>query len=214
MVKLIVCGHSRPAFDLLQYYGLFEYLFPQTYHALQGEHGEAALKLINRALEETDARIEAEKTINPAFMIAILLWQPLQDQIQVHLNDGNNLYVAMQLAQNDVVREQLHCFAAPRRTITSVREIWMLQYQLDQTRKYRILRAYEHPRFRAGYDFLLLRAEAGEPVESLADWWTRFQEVGADAQEALMDERHGSGSRGAPKKRRPSSMHRRQRSRE
>ena len=209
LVKLIVCGHSRPAFDLLQYYGLFEYVFPQTYHALQGDQSEAALRLINRALEETDARIVAEKTINPAFMIAILLWQPLQDQIQVHLNDGNNLYVAMQLAQNDVIREQLQCFAAPRRTITSVREIWMLQYQLAQTRKHRILRAYEHPRFRAGYDFLLLRADAGEPVESLADWWTRFQTVDTDAQEALMDERHGLGSRGAPKKRRTSSLHRR-----
>lgn len=211
LVKLIVCAHSLPAFDLLHFYGLFEFLFPQTYACLLGNQSEMTSRLIKLALKETDARIAAEKSINPAFMIAILLWQPLQDRLHFHESEGNNLYVSMQLAQNDVVREQLHVFAAPRRTMTSVREIWMLQYQLAQTRKHRILRAFEHPRFRAGYDFLLLRAKAGEPVQSLADWWTEFQKVDHDRQESLMNELQGS--HGAPKKRRPSSRNRRPSSR-
>ena len=209
LIKLIVCGHSRSAFDLLQYYGLFEFLFPQTYHVLCGKKSEITSKLINRALEETDARIASEKTINPAFMIAILLWQPLQDQIEVQLQEANNQYVAMQLAQTEVLREQLRSFSAPRRTMTSVREIWMLQYQLSQTRKYRILRAYEHPRFRAGYDFLLLRAEADDSLKSLAEWWTRFQSVDSDTQAKMINELQQSSPRSAPKKRRISSRHRR-----
>jgi poly(A) polymerase len=207
VVKLIVSGASAPTFELLQYYGLFEYLFPQTYHCLSGPNGEAASRLIKVALEETDVRIASGKTINPAFMIAVLLWQPLQERRDFYENEGNNLYVAMQLAQNDVVREQLTRFAAPRRTTTTLRDIWMLQYQLAQTRKMRILRAFEHPYFRAGYDFLLLRARAGEPVDSLADWWTRFQQVDEQAQDALMEEIQVS--HGAPKKRRSSSRRRR-----
>jgi len=213
LVKLIVCGHSRSAFDLLQHYGILKYCFPQTHSVLQGDLATVASAFINRALDETDARIAAEKTINPAFMIAILLWQPLQNRIQAHLKEGNNLYVAMQLAQNEVIRDQLHCFAAPRRTITTVREIWILQYQLAQTRKYRILRAFEHPRFRAGYDFLLLRAQAGEPVDTLAEWWTHFQKVDTEAQEKMIAERQNSGSKTAPKRRRSSSVHRRSRPR-
>jgi poly(A) polymerase len=209
LVKMIVGGHSLPAFDLLQHYGLFEYLFPQTYASLFGQQGEMALRLIKLALKETDARIAAEKSINPAFMIAILLWEPLQERMQFHESEGNNLYVAMQLAQNDVVREQLRCFSAPRRVITTVREIWTLQYQLVQTRKHRVLRAYEHPRFRAGYDFLLLRAKAGEPLESLGDWWTRFQNADVETQEAMMDDLQNS--QGGSNNRNNSSRRRRPR---
>ncbi len=203
LVKIIVSGHSLAAFDQLQYYGLFEYLFPQTYHCLAGDNGDEALKLIKLAYQETDRRIAAEKSINPAFMIAILLWQPLQDRLKFHQNDGNNLYVAMQLAQNDVIKEQLRWFSAPRRTVTTVREIWMLQYQLPQTRKLRVLRAFHHPRFRAGYDFLVLRAKAGEPLQSLADWWTQFQELDSQGQEALLDSQPSSSS--GRKRRRPST---------
>jgi poly(A) polymerase len=213
LVKLIVCGHSRAAFDQLQHYGILKYCFPQTHSVLLDDQAAVASAFINRALDETDARIAAEKTINPAFMIAILLWQPLQNRIQSHLKEGNNLYVAMQLAQNEVIRDQLHCIAAPRRTMTTVREIWILQYQLAQTRKYRILRAFEHPRFRAGYDFLLLRAQAGEPVDSLAQWWTHFQTADTQTQEQMIAERQNSGSKSGPKRRRSSPTHRRLRPR-
>lgn len=206
LVKIIVGGHSLPAFELLQYYGLFELLFPQTFNSLLGQQGQQALKLIKLAFQETDARIAAEKSINPAFMIAILLWQPLQERIRFHENEGNNQYVSMQLAQNDVVKEQLRWFAAPRRTVTTVREIWMLQYQLLQTRKLRVLKAFHHPRFRAGYDFLVLRAKAGEPLQDLADWWTRFQDLDAQDQETLLD---GQPSSGGQKRRRPNNRRRR-----
>ncbi len=214
IIKIIVCGHSLRAFKHLQYYGLFEYLFPQTAEVLWEKDSESTIKLIKRAFEETDSRIAEQKTINPAFMLAILLWQPLQNKIQQHQSEGNNLYVAMQLAQTDVLREQARVFSVPRRTVTTVREIWMMQYQLAQTRKHRILRAYEHPRFRAGYDFLLLRAESDESLQSLAEWWTQFQTVDADTQMAMINEHQRSGSRPAPRKRRSSSMHRRSRTRD
>lgn len=207
LVKVIVSGHAFSAFEFLHYYGFFERVFAQTYASLIGPNSEAASSFIKVALRETDARIAQGKTINPAFMIAVLLWEPLQERREVYQNDGNSLYVAMQLAQNDVVRDQLRQLSAPRRTVTTMRDIWMLQYQLAQTRKMRILRAFEHPYFRAGYDFLVLRAKAGEPLGALADWWTRFQEVDVQTQEAMMDElQHAHG---VPKKRRSSSRRRR-----
>lgn len=204
-IKLIVSGASVQIFDLLMQFGLFEYIFPRTNHCLKGDNAESALKLLTVALQETDARISAGKTINPAFMLAVLLWYPLQERRQHYEREGHNLYVANQLAQNDVIKEQLAHLSVPRRTSTTLRDIWMLQNHLAQTRKIRILRAFHHPHFRAGYDFLLLRGRAGESVQLVADWWTRFQEADEQAQENLINELQSTqGS----KKRRPSRRRR------
>ncbi len=207
-IKLIVSGFSVQTFELLMQYGLFEYIFPHTHRCLKGSNGDSVLKFIEVALQETDARIAAGKTINPAFMLAVLLWHPLQERRQFYEQEGHNLYVANQLAQNDVIKEQLSRIASPRRTTTTLRDIWMLQNLLVQTRKMRILRAFHHQHFRAGYDFLLLRGRVGESVQSLVDWWTHFQQVDEEAQENLMNElqsMQGSKRRGSPRRRRSPS---------
>lgn len=205
-IKLIVSGFSVRVFELLTHYGLFEFIFPDTHRCLNGASGELVSSFIKVALQETDARIAVGKTINPAFMLAVLLWHPLQERRHFYEREGHNLYVANQLAQNDVLKGQLSRISSPRRTTTTLRDIWMLQNHLAQTRKMRIIRAFQHQHFRAGYDFLLLRGRAGESVQSLADWWTRFQQADEQAQEILMNElqsKSGSKKRGSRRRRSP-----------
>lgn len=202
-VKMLMGGSAETTFELLQRYDLFRHLFAQTWQSLNGEQANGAQTLIKAALRETDKRVNADKSINPAFMLAVLLWQPMQERVRVHQAAGDTLYAAMAKAQTDVLKEQARQLAPPRRIVTTLREIWMLQYQLAQTRKQRIMRAFEHPRFRAAYDFLLLRVQAGEPLAELADWWTQFQLADGSQQHAMLSKPQGEAR---PKRRRRPRM--------
>jgi len=200
-VKMLMGGKSELTFNQLQRYDLFTHLFAQTWNSINGDRSVYTSALIKAALQETDKRVNADKSINPAFMLAVLLWEPMQERVRVHQDAGETLYSAMSIAQNEVVKEQMRQLAPPRRIVTAMREIWMLQYQFSQTRKHRIMRAFEHPRFRAAYDFLLLRVQAGEPLGELAEWWTQFQQADIATQESMIDKPRSTGR---PRRRRRS----------
>ena len=200
-VKMLMGGKSELTFSQLQRYDLFTHLFEQTWNSINGDRSVYTSALVKAALQETDKRVNADKSINPAFMLAVLLWEPMQERVRVHQDAGETLYSAMSIAQNEVVKEQMRQLAPPRRIVTAMREIWMLQYQFSQTRKHRIMRAFEHPRFRAAYDFLLLRVQAGEPLGELAEWWTQFQQADIPTQESMIDKPRSTGR---PRRRRRS----------
>ena len=79
-----------------------------------------------------------------------------------------------------------------------------LAAKVNSTKGGRPYKLMEHPRFRAAYDFLLLRAESGEESKELADWWTKFQEVDADEKTKMTQGNSNSKSR-RPRRRTPAS---------
>ncbi len=183
VLKLFQEGATANAFRLLQKYHLFEQLFPQTAALLHQPHTKQLLEI---AFKNTDDRIEAGKTVSPAFLFAVILWQPLQEQIALALHQGIPSYLAMEKALQHVLKTQTVQLAAPRKLMVTVREIYVLQHQLLQRHGSRPHRTLDHPRFRAAYDLLLLRAIVDEKMKELADWWTLFYSGDAPQREKMI----------------------------
>ena len=121
--------------------------------------------------------------------------------------DGVHQSEAFRLAADEAVAEQVKNVAIPRRFTTIAREIWFFQPRLAKRTRKHAERLVEHARFRAAYDFLLLRVEAGEPLAELGDWWTKFQQVeGTAREEMLADLSVPSRNRRRPRTRRKSPI--------
>ncbi len=186
VLKLFLGGCAVQTFELLRHYGLFKYLFPQTDAWLSHEEDNFPLTLLVRALANTDLRLAEAKPVTPAFLYAALLWEPMRHAAASREAEGASELAAMQEAASEVVEAQLHHTSLPKRFALPMREIWMLQARLTRITGMRPLKLLSHTRFRAAYDFLLLRAEAGEPIQTLCEWWTEFQTLDENAQLARL----------------------------
>ena len=174
MLKLFMSGSALANFEMLRQYNLFGQLFPMTEQSLTHDDNYFQA-LVTRGMKNTDARIEQGKPVTPAFLFAVFLWQPVRERAAQLEAEGQHPVQALQHAGSQIISEQAGVMATPRRFSLPMREIWMLQLRLENKGGRRSQRLLTHPRFRAAYDFLLLRAEAGEvPVET-GDWWTEFQ---------------------------------------
>jgi poly(A) polymerase len=176
MLKLFMGGGALANFEALRHYNLFGQLFPLTEQTLTHEEQHFPLTLISHGMENTDKRIAEDKPVTPAFLFAVFLWQPVRERAAQFEAAGQHPAQAMQHAGSQIIAEQARVMSIPKRFSLPMREIWMLQLRLARTGGRRSLRALAHPRFRAAYDFLLLRGQAGEVPETLGQWWTEFQE--------------------------------------
>ena len=200
VLKLFQGGSAVQSFELLRHYNLFRYLFPQTEAALAEEAEGFPKTLVLRALANTDQRIAEDKPVTPAFLYAALLWEPLRQAWTVREAAGESELQAMQEAASEVVDAQSARTSLPKRFALPMREIWGMQPRLRRITGLRPIKLLEHPRFRAAYDFLLLRAEAGEELGELCQWWTEFQTL--DENERLRRVRSSGGKGAIGKKRR------------
>lgn len=175
VMKLLLSGCALQTFEQLRRYGLFKYLFPDTDACLGSEEDNFPRQFVIRALANTDQRIAEGKTVTPAFLFAAMLWEPLRVDTADQMNNGVPEFQAQANAARNVLTRQIACVSLPKRFSIPMREIWALQSRLFNNQGRRALRFVEHPRFRAAYDFLALRAQAGEDVAELVKWWTDFQ---------------------------------------
>lgn len=187
VLKLFLSGSAKSILLELNRYHLLEHLIPGAERALV--HGtEQQTKLLYCAAANTDARIAQRKRVTPAFIYAALLWPALtekQEALREHSpnNEQERLFRAAEL----VVSEQLQKTAIPRRFLTPMRDIWSLQLRLIRRDPKRAQSLVEHPRFRAAYDFLLLREQSGENLQNLGQWWTQFQFSNDDEQNDMLE---------------------------
>lgn len=187
VIKWFRSGKSLETFHLLQKYKLFAFLFAQTAASLQGTNGKIIAAMLHHGFTNTDRRISEGKPIIPAFLYAVLLWWPMQEQIDIiRQNEKTPEFAAIQRAIQHVFHLQKNQTLLSQKLLLTIKEIWVLQYQLTQKKKRRIYSLLAHPRFRAAYDFLLLRAQTGEPVKELAEWWTQLQEVSETKRHAMI----------------------------
>lgn len=174
-LKLYLSGNAVSTHRLLMQYGVFDYLFPETARILKSGPDSLAVKLLNKALENTDQRIAESKPVTPAFLFAAILWGPVAQQWQKNQDNKIPAIPALQRAANDVITTQVQRVAVPKRFTLVTKDIWIMQVRLNMRQGKRGFRLLTHPKFRAAYDFLLLRVDSGEPFEELAEWWTIFQ---------------------------------------
>ncbi len=173
--KLFLTGHGKASFDALQEFGLASAVFPALKPAGKDGRVEAG-PLLLRALENTDLRVREERPVTPAFLFAALLWEPVRDKSAKLVADGMTEYDAIGVAAEEVFLAQSRRTAIPRRFSAVTRLIWTMQPRLARTRGKRWKKLLSEPRFRAGYDFLLLRAEEDPSLKELGDFWTKVQE--------------------------------------
>lgn len=192
-LKLLMSGQGEKTFDLLHYYYLFEPLFPATEEAIE-ENPDYSLALIRQALRNTDDRIREGRPVTPAFLFAALLWPALAPRIRDLEAQGIPTIPAQQQAAQDLLTEQCQHIAIPKRFSVPLREIWDMQPRLERRSGRRADQLLEHPRFRAAYDFLLLREVAGEQTDGLGQWWTRYQDASADQRRKMISELDDKGS--------------------
>jgi poly(A) polymerase len=182
VLKLFMAGHAEQTFVLLKEYRLLERLFPETVRSLS----PVAEQLITLALCSTDERIRDKKPVTPAFLFAALLWPPLQERCKALEANGHKPLSAFHMAYPGIIDQQSSYTSLPRRYATPVKEIWDLQFRLHRRQGKRVRTTFSHKRFRAAYDFLLIREAAGDRPGDLGQWWTDFQEQDDDGKEAMM----------------------------
>jgi poly(A) polymerase len=174
VLKLCLSGVAVQTFELLRHYGLFEWLFPATERALSVEYQGFPSTFLIQALKATDRRLGEGLPVAPYFLYAALLWGPVRLEFERRVAAGEAPAVAMQEAASAILAEQVKRVAIARRVSLPMREVWMLQPRLERCQNSRPLRLLAHPRFKAAYDFLLLRCAAGEVEAEVSSWWTRF----------------------------------------
>lgn len=201
VLKLFLAGRAERTFELLVEYELFAPLFPASAKALQANPDYTG-KLIRQALANTDARIHQGKPVTPAFLFAALLWPALPARVAQLQEKGMPAIPAMQEAAHELISEQCQRIAIPKRFTLPIREIWDMQERLPRRQGKRADLLLENPRFRAGYDFLLLRESAGEETEGLGQWWTDYQEVSDSERRNMIRDLVSQEDGSAPRKRR------------
>jgi len=178
--KLYLSGCARRSHELLCEHGLFEHLFPAAAKHLQAEPDGMAAGVLRAGLENTDLRAGEGRSLTPMFLFAVLLFGPISAAAQRRFEAGMLPMQAIAEACDEVVSEQCRRISLPKRYSIPMREMLALQPRFHRRSGRRALSLLSHPRFRAAYDFLLLRAEAGAEDPEVARWWTEIQELSAD----------------------------------
>ena len=183
MLKLLTSGHSVNCITRLRDEGLHHGLLPLLDVILEQPLGE---KFVMLALADTDERVRAGKGISPGFLFATLLWHEVLAHWEKLKADGETKIPALYQAMDTVLDVQGEKLAITRRIAGDIKDIWSLQPRFESRSGKRPYALLEHPRFRAGYDFLLLRAESGEIEAELGDWWTRFQNADGEGRAKML----------------------------
>jgi poly(A) polymerase len=177
MIKMLLSGHAVAAVKQLRGEGLHHGLLPMLDVILEQPMGE---KFVMLALARTDERILLGKGVAPGFLFAALLWHEVLKTWNEMKTKGEHSMPALYEAMNVVLDTQTEKLAINRRFVADMREIWSVQPRFERMNGRTPFKLLEHPRFRAAYDFMLLRAESGEIDREIGDWWTRFYDAAAD----------------------------------
>lgn len=201
-LKLFMAGSATATFVLLRDHGLLRYLLPAADAALRGGD-EQAEKLMELALVNTDKRVRNDQRVTPAFIFAALLWPAVVREQQALQANGLSAPQALGQAAQGVLNQQLAVLSIPKRFTIPMREIWELQLRLPNRAGKRAFATASHERFRAAYDFLLLREDSGEKLDGLGKWWTDFQAANEEERERMSKAVASPGPRNRSRRRSP-----------
>ncbi len=198
-IKLLQTGHAVASLQQLRRLGLHHGLLPLLDPVLEKPEGE---RFVLSALEDTDARIAQGKTASPSFLFACLLWHDVEQRWNALREQGEAPLVALDGAADEVLAAQAERLAIQRRISTDMREIWALQPRFERRTARYANSLVDHPRFRAAFDFLSLRARSGQADPALAQWWDEFHLADAEGRAAMLQAVPASAAGSAKRRRR------------
>lgn len=206
VLKLFHSGHAIRSFELLMEFDLLKHLFPDAVESI--EKDEAVLQLLTIAMQNTDDRIKNNMRVTPAFLFAALLWHPVNSRVHELVDKGMPYSVAIQKVATRMLSQQSHSVSIPKRFTSTMRDIWGLQTRFHYRAGKRAMSVLEHEKFRAGYDFLCIRAEAGEvadhgDIKQDCQWWTDIQKQTKEEQHNALFNQPNKGGKKKQAKRKP-----------
>ena len=206
MIKLLQTGHALASIEELKKQGLHRGVFPVIDVVLdEAQRHDGREKFVKLALADTDRRVGEGKPVAPSFMLACMLWHDVLDGWSTLKAQGEPSFPALQQAIDTVFDARIGDISGRGRLAADMREIWMMQPRFERRQGNAVMTLIEQPRFRAGFDFLRLRGDAGEIDGELANWWEDFSQADADGQRALIDAARSADAatvrrvRGAPR---------------
>ncbi len=165
--KIFLNGMAEKNFNKLSSFGLNKYLILTS-----PEKNEFTSRLIIEALRNTDNRLKNNQSVTPGFLMAAVLWPEI---LEKSMKKGAINLRKFFRSMDQVLRKQQQITAIPRKFHGYIKDIWVLQLKLHSRIGKQPYKTLKHPRFRAAYDFLLLRERAASNKKYLGDWWTDFQ---------------------------------------
>ncbi len=201
VLKLFMSGNGAAAFEHLMELDLYGWLFPDSKRSMEGN---ATSELVKLALESTDRRIAEDMPVTPAFIYAAMFWYPfVEEKERLQKEEGATQVAASHEAANNIISKQQLFTSVPRRFTGPMRDIWFLQFRLPNRFGQKPDILMQHKRFRAAYDFLLLRELAGERTGDLGAWWTEYQEADDERRSAMKQSSGQKRRRKRNRKKRP-----------
>ncbi|MBB6086954.1 polynucleotide adenylyltransferase PcnB [Wenzhouxiangella marina] len=191
ILKLFLAGRAWPTYQALVRQNLWEQLFPDLF-----EDPANPPALVEQTMKNTDGRVQQGLPVTPGFLFAAFLWPKVKPRAEELVAKGVAPVEALAEAGEEAIVAQARKVAIHRRFSTMSKEIWCMQPRFEKRRGNRALRLISERRFRAAYDFLLLRVLEEPELKELADWWTQIQEVEGEDREAM------TRNVGGPRKRR------------
>ena len=205
-LKLLQNGYAEPTFRLMLRYGVVDELLPElTQHRSAGDI-ESQTGLVMLALRSTDDRVRVGKPLNAAFLYAVFFWGAVCDQASRFTEEGGAPVQSLHRAISVVLAGAQSRLTIPRRVTAVMFDIWDMQRHLEKRRKKMVARLLEHRRFRAAYDFYLLRAASGSADQTVSDWWTDIQKVSISSRVQMINDLVGGRGSGRRRKRRRRSV--------
>ena len=207
-LKLFLSGHAVESFLGLERHGLLPALLPETAAALKSNRSGALRTMLLEGLRGTDARVAADEPVSPAFLFALLLWPAYCRALMALQAQGMHAAEAQRRAADRVTVHQLATIALPRRFSLPMQEIWLLQARFGQRQRKRVMRLLAHPRFRAAFDFLVLRQFASNEHAEEVQFWREAQTLPHEALDGQLEAASADAvdvegdATGAPRKRR------------
>ena len=193
MLKLFLSGHAVASFERLEAHGLLGALLPETAAALRSNRSGALRRMLVQGLANTDARVAADEPVSPAFLFALLLWPAYCRALAGLQAQGMHAEEAQRRAADRVTLHQVQTIALPKRFSLPMQEIWLLQQRFSSRQRKRVFRLLANPRFRAAYDFLVLRLAASDSHAADVEFWRQAQLSSGDELSANLEAAGAAG---------------------
>lgn len=202
LLKILLSGHAEGCLKQLRALGIDEAVHPLlTAMCRAAQTQTPGIGII--ALRQTDQRLREDKSVSVGFMLAALFWDELNGRWQQAQQSGESPAAAMIQSVNTLRDDMERGWGVPQRYSATMREIWLMQPQFAHRRGGRPFRLLHQPRFRAAYDFLLLRAQTDATIQECAAWWTKFQHAGDAERKAMTSDTPTADAPAKKKRRRP-----------
>ncbi|QZP17579.1 polynucleotide adenylyltransferase PcnB [Methylophilales bacterium] len=169
ILKFFLTGHAKKSLIIFR-----EYNLTKKYLPAMDSLNPSFERFVFKALDNCDQRIANNKHISPGFIFSVFLWQDVFELWKKNEANYSHSSLALNDAIDKVIIKQNKIFPIQKRFLVAMSEIWRLQIRFENLTQKKVYRLFTHPRFRAAYDFMLIRSESDQFDKNLSHWWEKF----------------------------------------